>query len=182
MALKPLDVFRELTAREPVALDALPYDHGIYALYDHTGLIRYIGITKNDKYGFHGRIHGRHVGGSEGRSHKFSHAYNTGRMWRAKKDDSADALQAKALRRAFARRYCRAAFLVVPSTLSSDLAALELAVQAIAPAEMLAWGSKRSFAPVPEPTSLVDALLDELRYTPEQHAAIRRQAAKCPGT
>ncbi|WP_203077392.1 hypothetical protein [Falsiroseomonas ponticola] len=182
MVLDPTKVFHELTAREPIPLDALPHDHGIYALYDHAGLIRYIGITKKDKYGFHGRIHSRHVGGSEERSHKFSHAYNTGRMWRAKKDKSADALQAKALRRAFARRYCRAAFLVAPSTVSSDLAALELAVQALAPAGMLAWGSKRSFVPVPEPTRLVDALLDELRYTPEQHAAIRRQAAKCPST
>ncbi|GGG46335.1 hypothetical protein GCM10010964_37140 [Caldovatus sediminis] len=182
MTLEPLNVFRELTAREPVQLDALPHDHGIYALYDHTGVIRYVGITRKDKYGFHGRIYGRHVGGSEGRSHKFSHAYNTGRMWRAKGDRCPDARQSKALRMAFARRYCRAAFLVVPPTLSGILAELELAVQAIAPAGMLAWGSKRSFVPVPEPTGLVDALLDELRYTPEQHAAIRRQAAKCPST
>jgi hypothetical protein len=182
MTLVPLDVFRELTSREPVALNVLPHDHGIYALYDHTGLIRYIGITRRDRYGLHGRIHGRHVGGSEGRSHKFSHAYNSGRMWRAKGDPSPDAQQSKALRMAFARRYCRAAFVVVPSTLSSDLAALELAVQALAPAGMLAWGSKRSFVPVPEPADLVDDLLDELRYTPEQHAAIRRQSTKCPGT
>lgn len=182
MTLEPLNVFRELTACVPVRLSALPHDHGIYALYDHADQIRYIGITRKDRYGFHGRIYGRHVGGSEGRSHKFSHAYNTGRMWRAKEDASPDARQSKALRMAFARRYCRAAFLVIPSTLSGDLAALELAVQALAPAGMLAWGSKRSFVPVQEPTGLVDDLLDELRYTPEQHASIDRQAVKCAGT
>jgi hypothetical protein len=82
------EVLNELISREPSCLDALPHDDGIYALHDHVGDIRYIGITKGDKNGFYGRIYSRHVSGSEGRSHKFSHAYNTGRMWRKKRDNS----------------------------------------------------------------------------------------------
>lgn len=67
-------------------LDRLPHDRGIYTLHDHTGTIRYTGITKSVDSGFYDRIHNRHVTGSEGRSHKFSHAYNTGRMWCDKRD------------------------------------------------------------------------------------------------
>jgi hypothetical protein len=72
-----------LTAR-PVRLEDLPDDHGIYALRDHVGQIRYIGVTASKQVGFHNRINGRHVTGSEGRSHKFSHAYNIGRIWRCR--------------------------------------------------------------------------------------------------
>ena len=175
--LDPRAILRDLTTRDPVRLDALPRDHGIYALHDHTGSIRYIGITKADKYGFHGRINNRHVSGSESRSHKFSHAYNTGRMWRAKRDDRADAGAAKHLRTAFIRRYCRATFVTVPPTFWGELLRLEIAVQAIAPQGMLDWGGKRGFAFLPEPKELVDALLDELRFSLDQRAAIERQAA-----
>ncbi|ESY77435.1 hypothetical protein X740_24765 [Mesorhizobium sp. LNHC221B00] len=42
---------------------------------------------------------------------------------------------------------------------------------------MFKWGSKRAFEPLPEPKELVDALLNELRFAPAQHAAIERQAA-----
>jgi hypothetical protein len=109
MILDPAVVLRSLITIDPVRLDALPREHGIYALHDHRGAIRYIGITEADKYGFHGRINNRHVSGSEGRSHKFSHAYNTGRMWRAKKDSRLDAMLAKHLRTRLhqARRYAK---------------------------------------------------------------------------
>ena len=171
------ETLEKLVSSQPSCLDALPRDHGIYALHDHHGEIRYIGITKGDKNGFYGRIYSRHVSGSEGRSHKFSHAYNTGRMWREKRDSSPDAGAAKQLRTAFVRRHCRASYVIVPPAFWSDLSRLELAVQAIAPDGMLAWGSKSAFDPLPEPTELVDALLDELRFTPAQRAAIERQAA-----
>jgi len=177
MILDPASVFRTLATRDPVRLDEVPFEHGIYALHDHAGMIRYVGITRKDKRGFYGRINERHVGGSESRSHKFSHAYNTGRMWRAKKDNRPDALMAKALRREFARRYCRATFVTVPPTLFGELSRLEIDVQAAAPAGMLDWGSKRSFMPLSEPTELVDALLDELFYSAHDRAAVERQAA-----
>jgi hypothetical protein len=173
----PSAVLEELTTKQPVRLDVLPRDHGIYALHDHMGNIRYIGETSGDKYGFYGRINNRHVGGSEGRSHKFSHAYNTGRMWRDKKDRSPDAYVAKELRRLFIRRHCWATYVIVSSASGSQLRALEKAVQAIAPKGMMAWGDKRSFEPLPEPGELVDALLNELPFSPEQRAAIERQAA-----
>lgn len=171
------EVLSQLISREPSRLDTLPRDHGIYALHDHIGDIRYIGITKGDRNGFYGRIYSRHVSGSEGRSHKFSHAYNTGRMWREKRDKSPDAGVAKRLRTAFVRRHCHASYVIVPPALWGDLPRLELAVQAIAPDGMFAWGSKRAFDPLAEPKELVDALLDELRFAPAQRAAIERQAA-----
>ncbi|MBB6411860.1 hypothetical protein [Mesorhizobium sangaii] len=177
--LNASEVLNELIEQNPSRLDALPREHGIYALRDHFGDIRYIGITKGDKNGFHGRIFSRHVTGSEGRSHKFSHAYNTGRMWRSKRDQSSDAVEAKRLRTEFVRRYCRASYVVVPTNLWSDLSRLELAVQAIVPGDMFAWGSKRVFDPLLEPKELVDALLNELCFTPHQRAAIGRQAALC---
>jgi hypothetical protein len=174
--LEPSFVLRNLTTRDPVRLDALPREHGIYALHDHAGAIRYNGITKTDRYGFHGRINGRYVGGSESRSHKFSHAYNTGRMWRAKKDKRPDAGLAKDLRRAFIRRHCRATFVIVPPTLWDELSRLEIDVQAMAPEGMLDWGGKRGFVSLSEPKELVDALLDELHFSPDQRAAVERQA------
>jgi hypothetical protein len=177
MILDPSIVLRNLTTGDPVRLDALPREHGIYALHDHTGAIRYVGITKADRYGFRGRISSRHVSGSESRSHKFSHAYNTGRMWRAKKDDRPDASLAKQLRVAFIRQHCRATFVIVPSTLWGELPRLEIAVQAMAPEGMLDWGGRGGFVCLSEPKELVDALLDELRFTPDQRAAVERQAA-----
>ena len=97
---------------------------------------------------------------------------------RLKKDKSPDALLAKQLRTAFIRRYCRATFVIVPPALWSELKALEKAVQAkAAPEGLLKWGGKRSFVPLSEPKELVDALLDELRFTPDQRAAVERQSA-----
>ena len=172
----PLEVYRSLRDGHPLRLGELPREHGIYALHDHKGAIRYIGITPGDPLGFYGRIHNRHAAGSEIRSHKFSHAYNTGRMYRAKKDARPDALLAKGLRAAFARRYCRATIVVVPPALLSQLRGMEKAVQALAPAGTLNWGDQRGFSAVAEPRGLVDELLDEMRFTPEQRQAIERQA------
>ena len=45
MILDPASVFRDLTTRDPVRLDAPPGEHGVYALHDHAGAIRYVGIT-----------------------------------------------------------------------------------------------------------------------------------------
>jgi hypothetical protein len=177
MVLDAAAVLRDLTISDPVFLEALPREHGIYALHDHAGVIRYIGITKADKLGFYGRINNRHVSGSESRSHKFSHAYNTGRMWRAYRDTLADAFLAKSLRSAFVRRHCRATFVAVPPSLWSELSSLEIAVQTIAPPGMLDWGGKRGFGPLFEPRELVDELLDVLRFSADQRSAVERQAS-----
>ncbi len=98
-------------------------------------------------------------------------------MWRAKTDRSADAGVAKRLRIAFVRRHCRATFIVAPSATWCDLPALEAAVQSIAPAGMRDWEGKRAFDPLPEPTELLDVLLNDLRFSPVERAAIDRQAA-----
>jgi hypothetical protein len=171
----PSTILHDLVGGQPVRLGALPHDHGIYALHDHTGTIRYIGITKSIDSGFFDRIHNRHATGSEGRSHKFSHAYNTGRMWRAKRDAGPDARLAKRLRTEFIRRHCSATFVTVPRSLWGELPRVEIAVQALAPRSMLDWGGKRGFATLSEPTDLIDALLDDLRFTPDQRAAVERQ-------
>jgi hypothetical protein len=48
MILDPAVVLRSLATGDALRLDALPREHGIYALRDHGGAIRYIGITKAD--------------------------------------------------------------------------------------------------------------------------------------
>jgi hypothetical protein len=174
MILDPASTFRDLVTRAPVRLDALPREGGIYALHDHIGAIRYIGVTE---LGFRDRIYRRHVTGSESRSHKFSHAYNTGRMWRAKDDFSSDAKVARALRAAFVRQYCRATYVAVSSARLVELVELEKAVQAMASQEMLDWGERRSFVSLAEPAGLVDKLLLKLGYRPDECAAVERQAA-----
>ena len=179
MILDPTSVLLNLTTQDPIRLDALPREPGIYALHDHLGAIRYVGITA-DRYGFRGRINSRHVSGSESRSHKFSHAYNTGRMWRAPGDERPDAALAKLLRTAFIRQHCRATFITMPTMLWEELSKLEIAVQAKAPVGMLNWGGRRTFVSLAEPKNLVDTLLDNLRFTHEDRAAIERQAALCP--
>lgn len=176
--LDPVELLQALVGAPPLSLDALPRDHGIYALRDHSGAIRYIGITKGDRYGFYGRINNRHVTGSEGRSHKFSHAYNTGRMWRGKRDSQADAKLAKGLRARFVRRYCRASVVVVAPAHWPELGQLERQVPQLAPSGMMDWGDKRDFSVSEEPRQLVDALIEALGYSVADRAALQRQAAR----
>lgn len=173
----PSMVYLTLKTRDPVCLGKVPSkERGIYALRDHVGVIHYVGSTKD----FLGRIT-RHVSGSLSRSHKFSHAYNTGRMWADKDDKSPDATLARKLRHAFSRRHCRTTFVLVPPAWDTrELSVLEKAVQALArPEGNHDWGDERNFTPLNEPKELVDALLDELSYSSDQRAAIERQAALC---
>lgn len=171
-------VFRALLSSSPVGLNDLPRSRGIYALHDHMGTMRYIGITQSSSSNFYDRIYNRHVTGSESRSHKFSHAYNTGRMWRALKDNGPDASAAKRLRTAFVRRYCKASYLEVAAESFGELPKLELAVQALAGREMLTWCDKRGFSALPEPKGLVDALIDDLRFSSSDRATVERQARR----
>lgn len=178
LVLNPETIYQNLLSRERALLTALPRTHGIYALFDHAGAMRYIGITPGDRDGFYGRINKRHVAGSEHRSHKFSHAYNTGRMWRDRRDSGPDAMLAKKLRSRFVRCYCRATVLPVDRDLHEELPALEVAVQAFAPAGQLLWQAKRGFEPYAEPEELVDRLLTALAFATEERAAVDRQKTR----
>jgi hypothetical protein len=88
-------------------LSNLPADqHGLYGLFDHRGLIRYVGVTAC-RGGFRDRIYNKHVTGSihgrrgtDGRSHKFASEY-------IPQMDRESA-------RHFARKHCGAAIFPVP--------------------------------------------------------------------
>src|SRR5450759_332786 len=100
-----------LISQDLKSLDDLPEAQGIYALADHRGVLRYIGMTANDT--FRNRINSRHVTGSEGNSHKFACAYNVGRMWYGKgcgEQDPHDGKLARQLRQNFIRQYCKAVY------------------------------------------------------------------------
>ena len=185
--LDPNIILQHLRNCEPRILSALPDEHGVYALCDHTGKIRYIGVTASIKIGFKNRICSYHVTGSEGRSHKFSHAYNTGRMWRSRQNypaqDPLDAKIAKDLRTQFCRKYCKAVYYKVPTSSSRsdyfrELTALEAQIHAIAPEKMRDW-ERLNFNEELEPTDLVDELLEGLRYGQNKLDALQRQANLC---
>lgn len=176
-------IFQRLSTSAPICLNMLPNSHGIYALVDHAGAIRYIGVTASPSVGFHNRIFSRHVAGSEGRSHKFSHAYNTGRMWQAPGGYhgqlEADAKLAKKIRAEFCRTYCKAVYVELPRDGFEEayfhrLTRLEKLVQAMAPSDMRLWEG-RNFPAVEEPSALLDQLLDRLEIGQETKAALARQ-------
>ena len=165
-------VLEKLVDSGPVHLDALPERPGIYALWDHTGEIRYMGSTPKSEHGLRKRV-GKHISGSEGYSHKYSHAYCTGRMWRSSKklhpavaqQHDADAKEAKRLRNAVIRAECRATYVEVPRELVHGdyfrvLTDLEHATQSIAPASMRRW--EKTFPPLDEPVEIVERVIDQI--------------------
>ena len=161
----PKEILRQLSTQPLVPLSQLPALHGIYALADHAGIIRYIGVTKSERMGFHNRIHNYHVRGSIGRSHKYSHAYNSGRMFSPRKDTSSTARAARDLKAAFCRARCKAAYVAidrsaVPGDYFTYLRRLESAVQALAPSHMRDWEGL-NFKSLPEPKDALDAFLGE---------------------
>ena len=174
MQLEPSIVFHDLISREPKRLGFLPHDHGIYALHDHTGAIRYIGITKSIDSGLFNRINSRYVTGSEGRSRKFSHAYN-----------HVACQEGWALRCQPGEAF---ALGVHSTTLRSDVRSgasfnSDRTAQAgdrrpgVGSRAYARLGWKLALASLAEPKELVDSLLDDLCFSPEQRAAIERQAA-----
>jgi hypothetical protein len=182
--LEPYFVLDALTTRVPVALENLPDEYGVYALVDHSGQVRYFGVTAATGGGFRVRINNKHVTGSGGYSHKFSHAYNTGRMWRSRGpcalQESRDAKAAKRLRAVFCRKHCKAAYFSVPLSGAGrdyfgELTALEKQIQSIAPPSMRRW-ERLHFTAEDEPKEMVDALIDELGYSAELRRALERQA------
>ncbi|RMF10406.1 MAG: hypothetical protein D6763_05795 [Alphaproteobacteria bacterium] len=147
---------------------------GLYGLVDHHGDLRYIGSTSSTNQTFYERIHRRHRTGSEGMSHYFSQMYNTGRMWRDRKDarTKVDGDIAKALRNEFVVDHCRAVWLPLPDT--ADIAQLEAEVLALAPEHAIAWNRRRMQA-YEEPADLVEATLRRLGWGGAKLAAIERQ-------
>ncbi|NHN89461.1 3'-5' exonuclease [Acetobacter conturbans] len=147
---------------------------GLYGLVDHHGDLRYIGSTSSTDQTLYERIHRRHRTGSEGMSHYFSQMYNTGRMWRDRKNPitKTDGDIAKTLRNEFIVDHCRAVWLQLPDTL--DIAALEAEVLSLAPSHAISW-NRRGMLPYDEPVHLVEATLSRLRWGTRERDAIERQ-------
>jgi hypothetical protein len=191
MDIETLDarsILDHLVRSEPTQLARLPKDFGLYALRDHAGEIRYIGCTPKATEGFRTRIFSKHATGSEGRSHKFTQAYCTGRMWRYCKklhpqqalaeQCAEDADSAKKLRNLFIRTFCSASYFTVPrmptgGNYFSLLTRLEAEVQAMAPSSMREWEGI-GFGAVSEPCEVVDRLLVTM---PHLQQSIERQRA-----
>jgi hypothetical protein len=172
----PKTILHHLLDTVPARLETMPKGRGIYALYDHGGRARYIGITAkclND------RIFKRHVGGDEN-SHKFSSIYNAGRMFHARKHPvtcSKDGPVAKKLRRLFVREHCRAVAIPLPRLSKNELLAVESAVLNFAPIEAKSWNETRVLNAY-EPTEVLDAFLTTLGWSREKLDAIERQARR----
>ncbi len=175
------EILRLLQRAKPRPTSEVPRNcRGIYGLFDHTGEFRYIGSTSSSAETFYKRIHQRHRTGSESSSHYFSRMYNTGRMWRLRNDPTtkADGDIAKRLRNAFIAQHCSAVWVALPD--HAPISDLEAQVIAEAPPEMIAW-NRRGMAAYEEPTTLVDALIESLRLSPYERAALGRQRDRFSG-
>ena len=137
-------ILARLLDTPPLHLSALPSQPGIYALYDHAGQVRYIGVTEK---GLKKRIAQYHVSGDDN-SHKYSSIYNAGRMFHTKggdlHSDSSDGRIAKELRRLFARACCRAVGIPLLGLDKVGLFAIETEVKRIAPATATSWNDLRA--------------------------------------
>lgn len=174
--MRPETLLEQLLGSPTVRLNALPTDQGIYALYDHEGVARYIGVTE---MGLRRRIHDYHVGG-DGNSHKFSTIYNAGRMFHTRGDlftHAGDGRAAKELRRMFSRRYCGAVGIPLPQCSKTELYALETQVRRLAPKHALSWNDARALDSY-EPTELLNDFLKEIGWPSAKSEAIARQAGR----
>lgn len=174
------DLLAALHALPLQLLANVPKEKGIYALADHTQEFRYIGSTGSQD--FHRRIQNRHVTGSEDHSHKFSWAYNTGRMYRGPESSDpelmADRATAKRLRTAFIRRHCRAVWMPLPGD-RAEIEALEHEMIQLAPLETVLWNRERIRCdPLPEPVTLVDVLIADLGFDAMSKVRLERQAER----
>jgi hypothetical protein len=169
-------IFERLMSSIPDSLANVPQGSGIYALYDHEGDPRYIGITGKD---LRDRIYSRHAAG-DGNSHKFSTVYNAGRMFHTRRHPatcSTDGAVAKELRRHFARRHCAAVAIPLPGVSFQQLLALEHEVCRLVPPDARRWNDTRALE-VMEPTELVNDLLRSLGWDGRRLAAVERQAER----
>lgn len=147
---------------------------GLYGLVDHLGELRYIGSTSSRGQTLYSRIHAKHRTGSEHLSHYFSTMYNTGRMWRQRRNPAtnADGAIAKKLRNIFIARHCRAVWVVLPD--SADIARLEAEVIRIAPEQATLWNGRKA-AIYDEPEALVDETIRFLGWGDQEVASLERQ-------
>lgn len=181
MRFIPEELLSALLETVPCKTVHAPRDaRGLYGLVDHHGDLRYIGSTSSTDQTFYERIHRRHRTGSEGMSHYFSQMYNTGRMWRERKDATTkvDGDLAKKLRNEFVVDHCSAVWLPLPDTV--DIARLEAEVLAMAPDHATAW-NRRRMQTYDEPADLVDATLRRLGWGAHELAAIERQRQRFLG-
>lgn len=181
MRFMPEDLLSALLEAAPRPTAEAPRNaRGLYGLVDHLGELRYIGSTSSTDQTFYERIHQRHRTGSEGMSHYFSQMYNTGRMWRDRKDPTtrADGDIAKKLRNEFVVDHCRAVWITLPD--ATDIAHLEKEVLAIAPDHAIAWNRRRMDV-YDEPANLVNTTLHRLSWGLQELAAIERQRQRFVG-
>jgi|TARA_R100000687_G_scaffold83605_1_gene87567 DNA polymerase III epsilon subunit-like protein len=181
-SVTPDSILQQILCATPKATSMAPKDsRGVYGLVDHLGDLRYIGSTRSAAETFYKRIHQRHRTGSETTSHYFSRMYNTGRMWRLRNDPAtkADGDIAKKLRNAFIAEHCRAVW--VPLSDELDIAGLEAAVIELAPKEVVAW-NRRGMEAYEEPVDLVDHVIDQLKFSTVERAALDRQRARFGGS
>ncbi|SHF39345.1 DNA polymerase III, epsilon subunit [Ruegeria intermedia] len=174
----PEQLLAALLSAAPARTAAAPRDRrGLYGLIDHHGDLRYVGSTSSTRQTLYERIHQRHRTGSEDSSHYFSRMYNTGRMYRDRRDAGAgaDADVAKRLRNAFIAEHCRAVWVPLPDT--APIEALEAEILRLAPPEAVAW-NRRAMEPYPEPSDLVDALIGRMGFSAAEIAALDRQRAR----
>jgi len=169
----PFKILERLRSCPGVPLVDLPNASGLYAPRDHTKTIRYLGIAHSE--GFRVRIRNKHATGSEDRSHKFSAAYNAGRLWRDRHNDPReDAAVSKRVRNHFVLKHCTASVVEIPEYESkAELELIERHVIEMAAPDEIIWNGK--FKAVEEPTELVDALIEELRLSSQDRAALDRQ-------
>lgn len=171
----PANILQRLLNTPPVRLNKVPKGPGIYALYDHMGIARYIGISAclND------RVLRRHVGG-DGNSHKFSSIYNAGRMFHERKHPAtcpSDGPVAKKLRRLFVREHCRTVAVPLPDLSAGERGMIEAAVLSLAPPEAKSWNYARALDAY-EPTEALNDFLATLGWSQDKLNAIERQAQR----
>lgn len=155
-----------------VSLNDLPQEQGLYALADHHGNIRYVGITTMS---IHRRVYQYHVAG-DGNSHKYSSAYNNGLLWHDRKNplsDTKDGAVAKRVRRDFARKHCKAIGFPLPYLSKAELEQIEREVIALVAG--LEWNGKKAIEPV-DPGALLEKELSQLSH--QDFSALMRQRTR----
>lgn len=153
------------------APDQMP---GLFGLVDHLGCIGYLGSSGATGESLHSLICHGHRSGAASHRHAFSRMYNTGRMWRqpGAAEQRADGMMARAVRNGFIADHCRAVWL--PLSRDADIARIEAAVRALAPAAALTWND-RTRPPHAEPEDRVDFTIRRLGLRPGDIAALERQ-------
>jgi DNA polymerase III subunit epsilon len=97
----------------------------------------------------------------------------------AQEQGHADADIAKRLRSQFILEYCRAVYVPIDGT-KSEIERLEAEVIRIAPSSHVRW-NRATDLNYPEPTDLVDALIEKLRLSQLEREAVERQRRLAAG-